>query len=143
MRKLGTTPPKETTLDGWVKAFEANGVERVVFTGRQCDVTGEHDVGNEYVSEVARRFPGRVIGFAGINPLHGMRSVKAIEYAVRSLGLKGISIDPFGGLVQANDPRLYPVYAKCAEPLDIDSVPHGHLIGPPPAGGWPAGLPNS
>ncbi len=115
MRKLGTTAPAETTLDGWVADFTAKGVERVVFTGRQTEGTGGHDVGNEYVADTVRRFPDKVIGFAGINPLGGMKSVQAVEHAVGSLGLKGVSIDPFGGLVAANDRRLYPVYAKCAE----------------------------
>jgi uncharacterized protein len=121
MRRLGTTPPKETTLEEWVAGFEGYGVERVVFTGRESEVTGAHDVGNDYVADVARRFPGKVIGFAGIDPLRGLRSVKSIEHAVRDLGLKGVSIDPFGGLVQANDARLYPVYAKCAE-LEVPVV---------------------
>ncbi len=115
MRKLGTTAPEETTLDGWVADFTAKGVERAVFTGRQTEGTDGHDIGNEYVAETMRRFPDKVIGFAGINPLRGMKSVQAVEHAVRSLGLKGVSIDPFGGLVPANDKRLYPVYSKCAE----------------------------
>ncbi len=121
MRKLGTTPPVATTLEGWVAACEAQGVERLVFAGRQSEDTEGHDVGNEYVAEAARRFPGKVIGFAGINPLRGMKSVEAVEHAVRVLALKGISIDPFGGPVEANDRRLYPVYAKCAE-LDVPIV---------------------
>jgi hypothetical protein len=115
MRKLGTQPPPATTLDGWIAALEANGVERLVFTGRQTEGTEGHDVGNEYVAETVRRFPGKVIGFAGINPLRGMKSVAAVEHAIRHLGLKGVSIDPYGGPVEANDRRLYPVYAKCAE----------------------------
>ncbi len=115
MRKLGTTAPPKTTLEGWVTDFVAKGVERVVFTGRETESTEGYDVGNEYVAEAARRFSGKVIGFAGINPLRGMKSVQAVEHAVRNLGLKGVSIDPYGGLVQANDRRLYPVYGKCAE----------------------------
>jgi predicted TIM-barrel fold metal-dependent hydrolase len=115
MRKLGTTPPAAATLGEWVAAVELLGVERLVFVGRQTEGTEGHDVGNEYVAEAARRFPGKVIGFAGINPLRGMKSVAAVEHAVRTLGLKGVSIDPFGGPVEANHRRLYPVYAKCAE----------------------------
>lgn len=29
--------------------------------------------------------------------------------------IKGITVDPYGGRVQRNDRRLYPVYSKCAE----------------------------
>ncbi|WP_375459703.1 amidohydrolase family protein [uncultured Enterovirga sp.] len=115
IRKLGSPQPTPASLEEWVANFERDGVERVVFTGRQSEGTTGHDVGNEYVAEVARRFPGKVIGFAGIDPLQGMRSVRAVEHAIRDLGLKGISVDPYGGLVQPNDRRLYPVYAKCAE----------------------------
>lgn len=115
IRKLGSPQPQPVTLEQWVVNFEKDNVERVVFTGRQSDGTTGHDVTNEYVAEVARRFPDKVVGFAGINPLQGMRSVRAVEHAVKELGLKGISIDPYGGPVQPNDRRLYPVYAKCAE----------------------------
>jgi predicted TIM-barrel fold metal-dependent hydrolase len=131
MRKLGTTPPAPTTLDGWVANFTAKGVERVVFTGRQTEGTEEHDVGNDYVADVAHRFPDNVVGFAGINPLRGMKSVQAVEHTIHHLGLKGVSIDPFGGLIPANDRRLYPIYAKCVEL----SVPVVITCGPLPFAG--------
>ncbi|MGD9921368.1 MAG: amidohydrolase family protein [Pseudorhodoplanes sp.] len=121
MRKLGSPQPQAGTLEEWVAGFQKEGVERVVFTGRQSQGTSGHDVTNEYVAETALRFPGVVIGFAGIDPLQGMTSVRAVEHAVRKLGLKGVSIDPYGGNVAPNDRRLYPVYAKCAE-LDVPVV---------------------
>jgi predicted TIM-barrel fold metal-dependent hydrolase len=115
IRKLGSPQPQPATLEEWVVNFEREGVERVVFTGRQSEGTESYDVSNNYVADVASQFRGKVIGFAGINPLLGMRSVRAVEHAIKELGLKGISIDPFGGPVEPNDRRLYPVYAKCAE----------------------------
>lgn len=121
MRRLGSPQPSPGTLEQWVDGFEAEGVEIAVFTGRQSRGTGDVDVGNEYVAEVAARFPGKVVGFAGIDPMRGMASVRTVEHVVRGLGLKGITIDPFGSGVAANDRRLYPVYAKCAE-LDVPVV---------------------
>jgi predicted TIM-barrel fold metal-dependent hydrolase len=115
MRRLGSPMPKPGTLEEWVAGFREAGVEVAVFTGRQSAGTAGVDVGNEYVAEVANRFPGRVIGFAGIDPMRGMASVRLVEHAVKELGLKGITIDPFGSGVAANDRRLYPIYAKCAE----------------------------
>ena len=115
MRILGTTAPQPGTLEEWVASFKSEGVERVVFTGRQSAETQGIDVGNDYVAETARRFAGSVIGFAGIDPMRGAESLRDIEHAIEVLGLKGVAIDPFGGGAAANDRRLYPVYAKCLE----------------------------
>lgn len=113
--KLGESRSEASTLEAWVASFESQGVERVVFTGRQLLGHGGYDVGNDYIADVMGRFPGKVVGFAGIDPLNGMRSVRAVDHAIRNLGLKGISIEPFSRQVAANDRRLYPVYTKCAE----------------------------
>jgi hypothetical protein len=95
--------------------LDRQDVRRVVFAGRQSSGTSANDVTNDYVAEVMHQFPGRVIGFAGIDPLLGMHAVREVTRAVQQLGLRGVALDPYGGQVTANDRRFYPVYAKCAE----------------------------
>lgn len=121
MERLGSTMPAPATLEQWVSSISEIGIETAVFTGRQSRHTGAFDVGNEYVADTVARFPGRVVGFAGIDPTRGMQSVRDLVYAIETLGLKGVTVDPFGGEMQANDRRLYPVYAKCVE-LDVPVV---------------------
>lgn len=119
--RLDLPAPKAQTPDEWLDAIGREGVEIAVFTGRQSRGTETFDVDNDYVARIATAYPGTVVGFAGIDPMRGMESVRAVEHCVRTLGLKGISLDPFGSGVAANDRRLYPVYAKCAE-LDVPVV---------------------
>lgn len=121
IRRLGLPTPMPGTIEEWMKGLDSNGVELAVFTGRQSGSTESFDIDNNYVAQVVKRFPKRVIGFAGIDPMRGPESVRGIEHAVAQLGLRGIALDPFGSAVQANDRRLYPVYAKCAE-LDVPVV---------------------
>lgn len=115
IRRLGLPAPQPGTLEEWIRLLDREGVELAVFTGRQSKGTESFDVDNDYVAAVARQFPKRVIGFAGIDPMRGAESVRGVENAVRNLGLKGVALDPFGSSAPANDRRIYPVYAKCAE----------------------------
>ncbi|SHI22454.1 hypothetical protein SAMN04488135_11419 [Pollutimonas bauzanensis] len=121
MRKLGTTAPASRTLAEWIIELDDQGVEKVVFAGRQSANTGSNDVTNEYVSEAAHRYPGRIVGLAGINPSGGMSSVREVGRAINELKLSGIALDPFGGSMAPNDRRLYPIYSKCAE-LEVPVV---------------------
>jgi len=126
MRKLGSPQPQPRTIDEWMQDLTRFDVERVVFAGRQSSGTSANDVTNEYVAEVMHGYPDRVVGLAGIDPLLGMRSVREVRRAVEELGLKGVALDPYGGRIAANDRRLYPIYAKCAElgvPVVITSGP--------------------
>lgn len=121
MRRLGTTMPAPGTLEQWVEKFGEIGIETAVFTGRQSRSTSGADIGNDYVADAATRFPGKIVGIAGIDPMRGMQSVRDVVHAIETLGLKGITVDPFGGQIAANDRRLYPVYAKCVE-LDVPVI---------------------
>lgn len=115
MKKLGSPRPEPRSLDEWIEDLDVLDVRRVVFAGRQSGGTGSADVTNDYVAQVMQRFPGRVIGLAGIDPLQGMAAVRETSRTIGELGLKGVALDPYGGRVSANDRRFYPVYAKCAE----------------------------
>jgi len=115
MRKLGSTRPRPQTLEEWMTDLERRDVRRVVFAGRQSAATSANDVTNDYVADVMRRFPDRVVGIAGVDPMLGMAAVREATRAVAELGLRGVALDPYGGNTAANDRRLYPVYAKCAE----------------------------
>lgn len=122
MKRLGTTRmPEPATLEQWVAIIGEFGIETAVFTGRQSRRTADADIGNDYVADAVKRFPGKVVGIAGIDPTRGMQSIRDVVHAVETLGLKGITVDPFGGQMAANDRRLYPVYAKCVE-LDVPVV---------------------
>ena len=97
-----------------------------VFMGKQFNAAF---IANERLAELQRDYPGRFIGFAGIdvsNQAHD--ALREIERAIRELGLAGIFIEP-GRALQSHpaDPRLYPLYEKCIElgvPVNIMSGPY-------------------
>jgi predicted TIM-barrel fold metal-dependent hydrolase len=59
--------------------------------------------------------PDRFFGWAGINPLGGMQTLRYIERAVTELGFKGVHVYPHWFGVPINDRTYWPIYAKCCE----------------------------
>lgn len=76
------------------------------------------DYSNEMVYEEVKKFPDRLVGICGYDPLNIMDSIRTIEKAVEEYGFKGVYAHTLGWGIAANDRRMYPVYAKCVE-LDI------------------------
>ncbi|MBI2525084.1 MAG: amidohydrolase [Candidatus Rokubacteria bacterium] len=130
-RKMGASMPASAPIDEFIRDMREAGISRIVCTGRDIETTGGWKVTNDYVASLMSQYPAHIIGVAGIDPLKGSGAVKETFRAVRELGLKGISIDPFAVGMYANDRRLYPVYELCAE-LD---VPVFITIGPLPVAG--------
>lgn len=73
------------------------------------------DVKTEEVAEVIAAHPDRFIGFAGINPLHGMEGVRAMARAITEHGFKAAYLHVYGFNLAIDHRRLYPFYAKCEE----------------------------
>jgi predicted TIM-barrel fold metal-dependent hydrolase len=130
MSLSGTTAPPPTDVDGFLAHLTQLGVDRAVFFGYAARDTSAWAVGNEYVAQVASESAGRIIGFAGIAQT-GMSGVRAVSHAVDELGLRGISIEPFGNRLAPDDRMLYPIYSKCCEL----GVPVSICAGPMPYAG--------
>ncbi len=73
------------------------------------------DTKAQEVAKVIQAYPGRFIGFAGINPLEGMDGVKAMERSITKLGFKAAYLHVYGFNIPIDHRRLYPFYAKCEE----------------------------
>lgn len=84
-------------------------------------------VTNEYLSQVVKDHPKRLIGFAWIdNPLEEEEAVGALEEAVTTLGFQGLKLHPGVQGFNPADPRLYPLIRKAAElniPIFIHMFP--------------------
>ncbi|MDI6907154.1 MAG: amidohydrolase family protein [Thermoanaerobacterales bacterium] len=129
--KSGNPLPPVGTLEEFIADLDEAGISKVVCTGRDIESTSAWKVTNDYVARIMNRYPDRIIGLAGIDPNKGPAAVTEVERAINELKLKGVSMDPFGANMYANDRRMYPIYQKCAE-LD---VPVFITIGPLPVGG--------
>ena len=67
------------------------------------------------VAREIQKFPKRLFGWVGINPLKKMETLRYIEYGVRELGFKGVHCYPHWFGVPVNDRAYWPIYAKCCE----------------------------
>jgi aminocarboxymuconate-semialdehyde decarboxylase len=70
---------------------------------------------NEKLAELVAAQPDRFVAFATMALQHPDLAVEQIEYGVRKLGLRGVSVGgSVEGLELAN-PKFHPVWAKCEE----------------------------
>jgi predicted TIM-barrel fold metal-dependent hydrolase len=76
---------------------------------------------NMYSCEMAKKYPGRVYSFAGVDPRR-YQAVKIFEKAVTQYGAIGLKLYPPCGFT-ADSPQCYPLYAKCVE-LDVPVLIH-------------------
>jgi hypothetical protein len=75
------------------------------------------EVGNAEVHELVNRYPNRFVGIGGIDIGDRRKAFNEIEQCVNEYGFKGIIIEPgnYRLPMYADDRRLYPLYAKCAD----------------------------
>ncbi len=85
--------------------------------------TGLPPLKNDEVAEIVRRYPGRFIGFASVDPWKGQWAVNEMERAVRELGLKGAKFHPGIQAFYPNDPHFYPLYQKISD-LGVPALFH-------------------
>src|ERR1041385_5823113 len=70
---------------------------------------------NEKLAELVAAQPDRFVAFATMALQHPDLAVEQIEYGIKKLGLRGVSV---GGSVEGQelaDPKFHPVWAKCEE----------------------------
>ncbi len=86
----------------------------VIFTvdGRET-FTGESP--NDWVAELARRFPDQFIGFGTVNPNHGAAAVREARRCVEELGLRGFKFHPITQRFEANDPAYFDLWGAIQE----------------------------
>lgn len=80
---------KLATADDLIQAINADGVDVTVVMGIGWTDFGLAQEANDYIIESVRRFPGRLVGFAGVSPAWGNRAAQEAERCARA-GLRGI-----------------------------------------------------
>jgi predicted TIM-barrel fold metal-dependent hydrolase len=94
------------------------GVDIVVLTAEDAEMTMGMKVPNEKVAALVRQCPDRFIGMAAVDPHKGMQGLRGLEFAVKDLGMKCVCLEPWLHKIHSNDKLYYPIYAKCVE-LDV------------------------
>jgi uncharacterized protein len=88
-------PPGKRSLQGWadpdqlVADMDRAGVESCVMLGWYWERQATCDLQNGWYAEWTRRHPGRLLGFAAVQPAAGQAAVDALERALDS-GLCGV-----------------------------------------------------
>jgi len=85
---------------------------------------------NDYVKELAQKYPNKFVPFAAVNPIGGTKAVKELELYVERYNFKGLKLSPIYNHVRANDSKIYPLYSK-AEELGIPVLIHIGWTRPP------------
>jgi predicted TIM-barrel fold metal-dependent hydrolase len=99
-------------MEHLLRSMETYPIDKAVLSG--MDNPYWH-VSNDWVAEQVKKYPDKIIGCAGVNPEQGMKAIYEMERAIKSLGLKGVTILPYALQKPINDKIMYPFYAKCCE----------------------------
>ena len=71
---------------------EAEIEQAIVMTYR--DAPGPEERVIEYIAEAIQRYPGRLIGYARMNPRYGDEAVELFDKAIREYKFKGLKLHP-------------------------------------------------
>ena len=113
---------RKASLDGRVEPLindmDEAGVDKSVVSsvdlGIMCGEEPEVSIweNNEYVAESQRRYPDRIIGFVGVDPLR-KDAIELLEKGVTEWGLRGVKVFPT--MYKVTDEKIQPFMEKVNE----------------------------
>jgi len=103
------------TPESFIKLLDDEGIDIAVIRSRDIETTFGLKIPDEVCADLVRRFPDRLIGLAGADPLKGKAALEGLEHAIVDLGLKGIDLWTYEYHLPASDRAYYPLYEKCLE----------------------------
>jgi len=108
----------QQNIDLFIKEMDEAGIDKAV-----APVRVTNNGKNEIVAELLKKYPTRIIGMAGINPLDDIvESLETIDKYVVHGDFTGVNIEPgftptpnaIDGLT-CDDRIIYPIYEKCQQ----------------------------
>lgn len=111
----------QTDVQLFVEDMERWGIAKAVIFGVCSEAYGSYTP-PEFIAEVVQKHPDKFIGWHAVDPLRGRAALEEVQRAYE-LGLRGVKTLPPYCLYAINDPRAFPLYAKCQE-LEIPIVVH-------------------
>jgi predicted TIM-barrel fold metal-dependent hydrolase len=110
----------------------------VLFSIDSESASGSPPITNDYIAELAGRYPKQFIGFGSVDPWKGRAAIKEVERCAGELGLRGLKFHPQQQAFFPNDQRFYPLW-ETAQRLDLPVLIHtgttGVGVGRPGGGG--------
>ncbi len=110
---------KGVSVDDFVAMMDKAGLDKALIPAIRMmsyqKKTMVWDITEEEVHATVSKYPDRLVGLCGFNPLLKMEAVRNVERAVKAYGFKGVYIHTYGFGIPLNDRLYYPLYAKCVE----------------------------
>ena len=128
------------SIDMMVQEMDAGGIDVAVLMGRKTNNPVFGNTKTAELDEICKKFPGRFVGFAGLNPAdEDWRD--QLEDAV-GRGFKGIGFDPgwYATPIRCDAPELIPLYQACEEKGLIASITSSIYLGPDVSYSEPAAI---
>ena len=128
-RKRVASSMPDGSMEKFMLEMDVAGIEVGVLMGRRTGHPVNGDVDNKDIQELIKKYPGRFVGFGGINP-HEKDAVDRVKECA-DLGFKGIGIDAgwCNPEVYVDDPKLMPVYEQAAKLGLISSITMSAFLG--------------
>jgi predicted TIM-barrel fold metal-dependent hydrolase len=116
-------------LEAKLRMLQDAGVDRGVFIGLDLRPDYDFRIPIEYMAELERRHPGRIIAFPALNPKPSVEAALEDLDEMGRRGLKGFKCFPcFWG--DPSDRRFYPLWERAAEHRLIAMFHMGSQIAP-------------
>jgi predicted TIM-barrel fold metal-dependent hydrolase len=118
--------------DALIQAMDAAGVQTVLATDllawsyrRQTRFALDT---TEMITELTRKYPGRVFGLADYDPFDIRNSLRKLEVDITQRNYKGVYIHIYGYDIPLDHRKMYPLYAKCEEMGIPVAMQTGHVL---------------
>ena len=103
------------TAEQLAGAYEAIDCVAVLLGWDAETATRRPRLSNDLVAEIVRRFPGRFVGFAGIDPWKGAGALREMRRAREDLGLAGYKFHPSMQAFRPDDGRWSDLFERAAD----------------------------
>ena len=111
----------------FVGLLDEAGVDRVVMIAADKETNLGTKVPNDAVADLARQAPDRIVPFAAVDPHKGKKAADELEWALRDLKMKGLTIGPWEHQLYPDDEMYFPFYELCVAygvPVTIHASVH-------------------
>ena len=122
MLDLKWRPPNLVVGADRFAAMDAQGIDMEAISINAFWYKTERDVAekliklqNEKLAELVAAHPDRFVAFATVAMQHPDLAVAQLEYGIKKLGLRGMSVAGSVEGMELSDPKFHPIWAKCEE----------------------------
>jgi hypothetical protein len=124
MYKMLKNLTANVSIDQYIELMDKFNIDKIVIVSFNAKTTYDIVlVTNEDIANFVEKYPDRLIGFAGID-MPANDAVDQLEYAISSLGLKGLKLVPPVQKIDISDKKYEPIWRKLID-LDIPLWTHG------------------